>query len=75
MISLQGWAEERVNGVAPLQALCLVRVRVRACVCVYLASPPKVPGREDPDVLQGKDSKEGPSSTRFGSADHGRRPR
>lgn len=45
------------------------------CVCVYLASPPKVPGREDPDVLQGKDSKEGPSSTTFGSADHGRRPR
>lgn len=64
------------DGVAPLQALqalCLVCARV--CVCVRfpgLAS--KVPGREDPDVSQGKDSKDGPSSTRIGSADYGRRP-
>lgn len=48
------------------------------CVCARVRLPgiaPKVPGREDPDVLQGKDSKEGPSSTRFGSADYGHRPR
>lgn len=51
---------------------------VRVCVCVRVRLPglaSKVPGREDPDVLQGKDSKEGPSSTRFGSADYGHRPR
>lgn len=44
---------------------------VRVCVCVRLPGiAPKVPGREDPDVLQGKDSKAGPSSTRFSRADY-----
>lgn len=33
---------------------------VRVCVCVRLPGiASKVPGREDPDVLQGKDSKGG----------------
>lgn len=70
LISLQGSTEKRVNGVAPLRhtAGTVLGVWVRVCVCVSgIAS--QVPGREDPDVLQGKDSKEGPSSTRFGSAD------
>lgn len=63
------------DGVAPLQALqalCLVCARV--CVLRFPGLASKVPGREDPDVSQGKDSKDGPSSTRIGSADYGRRP-
>lgn len=74
MISLQGWADKRVNGVAPLQtlqALCLGGGCVCVCarVCVFLASPPRFLAGRIRTFLQGKDLKEGPSSTRFGSAD------
>lgn len=78
LISLQGSTEKRVNGVAPLRrtAGTVLVVCVGVCACASLSGiASQVPGREDPDVLQGKDSKEGPSSTRFGSADYGHRPR